>query len=359
MLDRLTRGVAGQSMIVTGLRGVGKTVLLNAFEDIAVGRGWIAAGRELDEENPFPTAIARSTKRILTELKPTKKIAEQIREKLSGLGTFALKDPGGFELSYTPPERSAGERLGEDFTDLLLAVGQAAQAKGRGVAFLLDEVQFVPAREFGPFVVGLHRINQKALPVTCVAAGLPSLPALVGNAKSYAERLFEYPRIDQLSEADAHSALADPARRLGVIWEQAALDHVFAQTAGYPYFLQEYGKYTWDVASDGAGRVTEQDARAGGQLAQDRLDDGFFLVRYERRATNAERTFLHAMAKCSGPPYSIADITHALGRKDQRSLSVRRDTLIKKGLIYAPQHGAVDYTVPRFADYLKRRGPDS
>jgi hypothetical protein len=230
--------------------------------------------------------------------------------------------------------------------------------KGRGVAFLLDEVQFVPAREFGPFVVGLHRINQKALPVTCVAAGLPSLPALVGNAKSYAERLFEYPRIDQLSRADAHAALADPARRLDVIWEQAALDHVFAQTAGYPYFLQEYGKYTWDVASDGAGRITEQDALAGGHLAQERLDEGFFLVRYERRATNAEQSFLHAMARCPGPPYSIADITHVLGKKNQRLLSVRRNALIQKGLIYAPRYGALDYTVPRFADYLKRRGPE-
>jgi len=357
MLDRLVRGIAGQSMIVTGLRGVGKTVLLNAFEDIAVGRGWIAAGRELDEENPFPTAIARSAKRILNELKPTKKIAEQIRDKLSGLGTFALKDPAGFELSYTPPERSPGDLLGEDFTDLLLAVGQAAEAKGRGVAFLLDEVQFVPAKEFGPFVVGLHRINQKALPVTCVAAGLPSLPALVGNAKSYAERLFEYPRIDRLSRADAQSALAAPALRLDVIWEQAALDHVFAQTAGYPYFLQEYGKYAWDVASDGTGLITAQNARVGGQLAQDRLDDGFFLVRYERRATDAERSFLHAMAGCPGPPYSIADITDALGKDNQRLLSMRRNALIKKGLVYAPQHGALDYTVPRFAEYLKRRGP--
>lgn len=354
LVDRLARGVAGQSMIIAGLRGVGKTVLLNAFEDITVERGWIAAAREFDEQSSFPTAVARATKRILNELRPTKKIADRVRLLLDGLSTFTLKDPAGFELSYTVRQRPSTDALAEDFIELLMAVGEAAKSKGRGVAFLFDELQFVPAREFGPFVVGMHRMNQKALPVTCVAAGLPSLPALAGNAKSYAERLFEYPQIDQLPKGDALAALADPARRLGVTWKQAALDHVFAETGGYPYFLQEYGKYTWDVAS--GETITEKDARAGGRIAQSRLDDGFFMVRYERRATDAERAFLHAMAQCPGPPYSMADVTRALGKDDQRALSVRRNTLIKKGLIYAPRHGYVDYTVPRFADYLKRRG---
>jgi hypothetical protein len=355
LLDRLMQGTAGQSLVITGLRGVGKTVLLNAFESIAVGRDWIAVEREFDETNSFPAAVARSVDRILTELKPTRKLAEQIRTRLAGLGTFTVKDPNGFELSYSPPTGPRSDDvLGEDFTDMLLAVGRAAEARGRGVAFLFDELQFVRPREFGPFVIGLHRLTQKALPVTCVAAGLPSLPALVGNAKSYAERLFEYPRIDRLSKADALTALAGPASHLNVIWEQGALDYVFDQTAGYPYFLQEYGKYTWDMASD--ARITEQDARAGGRVAQTHLDNGFFLVRFERRATQAERKFLHAMARCDGPPYSMAEVTRALDKRDQRSLSVRRNALIKKGLIYSPEHGMVDYTVPRFADYLHRRG---
>jgi hypothetical protein len=356
LLDRLKRGTAGQSMIITGLRGVGKTVLLNALEDISVERGWIAAGRELDEETSFPVAIARSSKRILGELQPTRKVAEHVRQAFSRLGSFTLKDPSGFELTYTPGPEPSRETLGEDFVDLLLALGQAAQSKGSGVAFLLDEVQFVPAKEFGPFVVGLHRLNQKALPVTCVAAGLPSLPALVGNAKSYAERLFEYPRIDQLTKTDALHALADPASKLDVVWEPDALKYVFDQTAGYPYFLQQYGKYAWDIASD--GRITKADAQAGGRIAQDRLDDGFFKVRYEGRATKAERAFLHAMAGCQGPPYGIADVTSALGKSDQRSISVRRNALIRKGLIYAPEHGMVDYTVPHFAAYLRRQDAD-
>jgi hypothetical protein len=340
-------------MIVTGLRGVGKTVLLNALEDASIERDWVTASLELDEKSSFPESIARSTRKALLELKPTKKVAERIRTTLGGLGTFSLKDPAGFEVTYTPGAKAAQEALGEDFVDLLLALGEAAEAKGRGVAFLLDEVQYVSAREFGPFAVGLHRINQRSLPVTCVAAGLPSLPALVGKAKSYAERLFDYPRIEQLAKVDAFAALADPARNLGVTWEPTALDRVFKQTSGYPYFLQEYGKYVWDVAKD--GHITAADAREGGRIAQDRLDDGFFRVRIEGRATPAERDFLYAMTTCKGPPYSMAEITRALGKKDQRSLSMRRNGLIRKGLIYPPEHGLLDYTVPHFAEYLLRQ----
>jgi hypothetical protein len=353
LIDRLKNGVAGQSMIITGLRGVGKTVLLNTFEDITIDRNWIAVQREFDERTSLPAVVARSARRILNDLKPGKRMAEIVREVWGNLGTFSLKDPNGFELTYTPSGKASADALGEDFTDLLLAVGEAAVSKGRGVSFLFDEVQFVPADEFGPFVVGLHRLNQKSLPVTCVAVGLPSLPGLVGEAKSYAERLFEYPRIDRLPKADAIAALADPARSRKVVFEDAALDYVFKQTEGYPYFLQQYGKYIWDVATD--GRITRADAVVGAREAQERLDDGFFLVRFER-ASATERKFLHAMARCDGPPYAIADVTHELGKTDQRSISVQRNALIKKGLIYAPRHGTVDYTVPRFADYLARRG---
>jgi hypothetical protein len=353
LIDRLKNGVAGQSMIITGLRGVGKTVLLNTFEDITIDRDWIAVQREFDERTSLPAVVARSARRILNDLKPGKRMAEIVREVWGNLGTFSLKDPNGFELTYTPSGKASADALGEDFTDLLLAVGEAAVSKGRGVSFLFDEVQFVPADEFGPFVVGLHRLNQKSLPVTCVAVGLPSLPGLVGEAKSYAERLFEYPRIDRLPKADAIAALADPARSREVVFEDAALDYVFKQTGGYPYFLQQYGKYIWDVATD--GRITRADAVVGAREAQERLDDGFFLVRFER-ASATERKFLHAMARCDGPPYSIGDVTHELGKTDQRSISVQRNALIKKGLIYAPRHGTVDYTVPRFADYLARRG---
>ena len=158
--------------------------------------------------------------------------------------------------------------------------------------------------------------------------------------------------IDRLTKADALAALTDPASRRDIAWEQTALDYVFDQTGGYPYFLQQYGKYIWDVASDTT--ITLADARTGGREAQERLDDGFFQVRFER-ATAAERTFLTAMTHCEGPPYSIAEVTSQLGKSDQRSISVQRNALIKKGLIYAPRHGTLDYTVPGFGEYLNRR----
>ncbi len=352
LLDRLKEGVAGQSMIVTGLRGVGKTVLLNTFEDVAIDRGWIAVQREFDESTSLPAVVARSIRQVMGDLRPSRRIAERIRRSFAGLGTFSLRDPAGFELSYTPSDGTTTDALGEDFVDLLLALGQAAAERGRGVVFLLDEVQFVPAAEFGPFVLGLHRLNQKALPVTCVAAGLPSLPALVGEARSYAERLFDYPRLERLPKPAAAAALRDPARSRDVTFEDDALDYVVRQTDGYPYFLQQYGKYIWDVAS--AERITRKDAEVGGREAQRRLDDGFYLVRYER-ASDGERSFLRAMALCPGPPYAIGEITRKLGRTDQRSISPQRDALIKKGLIYSARHGTVDYTVPRFAEYLQRR----
>lgn len=351
LIDRLSGGMAGQSMIVTGLQGVGKTVLLNAFEDITVDRGWLAVQREFDEQTSLPAVVARAAQRILLDLKPSRKVAEKVRSSLSGLGTFSLKDPSGWELSYAPSSGTNTEALGEDFVDLLLVLGQVAQEKGRGVAFLLDEVQFVPAGEFGAFVLGLHRLNQKALPVTCVATGLPSLPALAGEAKSYAERLFEYPRIDRLSEVDATAALRDPAESRDVTFDEDALSYVYRQTEGYPYFLQQYGKFAWDVASN--GKITMRDAKRGGHEAQERLDEGFFLVRYER-ATTAQRGLLHAMASCEGPPYQVTDVAHALGKTHPRSISMKRNALIKKGLIFAPRHGTIDYTVPRFADYLRR-----
>jgi hypothetical protein len=353
LIDRLARGAAGQSMIITGLRGVGKTVLVNTLEDVTLDRGWVAIQREFGEETSLPAVVARSARRALNDLKPAKALAERVRTTLAGLGTFTLKDPAGYELSYTPAARPSTDALGEDFTDLLLTLGEAAAEKNRGVAFLFDEVQFVPAQVFGPFVIGLHRLNEKALPVTCVAAGLPSLPALAGEAKSYAERLFVYPRIDRLGRPDAETALTEPAGRASVVWEPAALEHVCAETDGYPYFLQQYGKYIWDTAANTT--ISAKDARRGGREAQDRLDDGFFLVRYER-ASAGERKFLHAMSDCEGPPYSIAAVTRRLGKRDQRSISPIRNTLIKKGLIYAPRHGMIDYSVPMFGDYLHRRG---
>ena len=351
LLDRLGDGKSEQSMIVTGLRGVGKTVLLNTFEDMAIERDWVRVYKECEDTTSLPAVVGRNCQRILRSLKPSKRIAAGVRASLAALGSFTLRDPNGFELEFGGRPLSA-DLLSEDFTELLLAVGRAAEDAGRGVVFLFDEVQFLPASDWAPFVVGLHRVNQKSLPVTAVAVGLPSLPTLTGEAKSYSERLFDFPLIYSLKRADADAALAVPADAHGVTFEQEALDHVFSQTSGYPFFIQQYGKYAWNVAS--GSNITLADTKKGGEAAQEALDDGFFAIRAER-ATPKEREFLRAMAGLGRSPYSLSDLIVALGKKKASQLSTVRDVLIKKGLIYAPDLGLLDFTVPRFDDYMRRR----
>jgi hypothetical protein len=355
MLERLIRGAAHQSMILRGLRGVGKTVLLNTFEDLAVERDWLTVFKECEESTSLPGLVARHCRRLIDDLRPGAKAKRLLGSALDRLSTFTVVDPSGFEISFEIARGKADtDSLSDDFTDLLVALASAASERGRGVLFLLDEVQFLHPAEFGPFVVGLHRINQKALPLTCVAAGLPSLPGLAGEAKSYAERLFTYPTIDRLDRTAADEALARPAWARGIAFSKSALAAAYERTRGYPYFIQECGKYTWNVAS--GSRIDRADVDRGWGLASHALDDGFFLVRLER-ATPAERRVLRALADADGPPYPIADLVQLLGKRSPRQLSVQRDSLIKKGLIYSPRHATLDFTVPLFADYLHRRFP--
>ena len=353
LLERLREGVAGQSMIVKGLRGVGKTVLLNTFEDFAVERDWIPIFKECEASTSLPALVARHCRRVIEDLRPTARAAKRLRGMVARLSTFTVVDPNGFELRFDLGRGEAPpDPLSDDFVDLLLEVGGLAEERGRGVVFLLDEVQFLHPHEFGPFVVGLHRINQKGLPLACVAAGLPTLPALAGEAKSYAERLFSYPTIGRLPREAADEALARPAWVRNVRFANGALELAYERTLGYPYFIQEYGKYAWNVA-DGT-RIDRPDMERGAELAQHALDDGFFLVRAER-ATEAERRVMRAMAGLGEPPYATRDVVRALGKRSASQLSVQRDSLIRKGLVYSPRTGFLDFTVPMFADYLLRR----
>jgi hypothetical protein len=353
LLERLRQGVAGQSMIVKGLRGVGKTVLINTFEDFAVERDWIPIFKECEASTSLPALVARHCRRVIEDLKPTTRAARRLRGVVARLSTFTVVDPNGFELRFDLGRgEAAPDPLSDDFVDLLLEVGALAQERDRGVVFLLDEVQFLHPDEFGPFVVGLHRINQKGLPLTCVAAGLPTLPALAGEAKSYAERLFSYPTIGRLPREPADEALARPAWVRKVRFSKGALDLAYERTLGYPYFIQEYGKYAWNVA-DGT-RIDRPDMERAAELAQHALDDGFFLVRAER-ATEAERRVMRAMAGLGEPPYATRDVVRALGKRSASQLSVQRDSLIRKGLVYSPRTGSLDFTVPMFADYMLRR----
>jgi hypothetical protein len=353
LLERLGQGVAGQSMIVKGLRGVGKTVLLNTFEDLAVERDWIPIFKECEPSTSLPALVARHCRRVIEDLKPTARASKRLRSVVSRLSTFTVVDPNGFELRFDLGRGGAPpDTLSDDFVDLLLEVAALSRDRNRGVLFVFDEVQFVHPDEFGPFVVGLHRINQKGLPLTCVAAGLPTLPKLAGEAKTYAERLFTYPTIGRLPRDAADEALARPAWVRKVRFSKSALELAYERTQGYPYFIQEYGKYAWNVA-DGS-RIDRPDVERAAELAQHALDDGFFLVRAER-ATEAERRFIRAMASLGDGPHAIREVVRALGKRSASQLSMQREALIRKGLIYSPRTGQLDFTVPLFGDFLRRR----
>jgi hypothetical protein len=355
MLSRLAAGRSARSMIVTGLRGVGKTVLLNHFEALAQSRGWYTAQREVTTATVLPDDIARIAARGLRTLKPTRKVREKVDRLLDGLTAFSVATPEGIELSYDPRalRSQAAADLGDDFADIFVALGEAAVAKDRGVLILLDEAQFLDRRHFEALLAGLHRVAQRDLPVAVVGAGLPQLPRLAGEAKSYAERLFTFPVIGRLTDEAAADALRVPAEKQGARFEPHALERILKLADGYPYFIQEYGSTVWNVAK--GPRITRRDVDEAEDHVRNRLDEGFFQLRFAR-ATEQERRYMSAMASLGDGAQRSADVAGILGRS-ATALSPIRDALIKKGLVYAPERGQLAFTVPQFAAYMRRVAP--
>jgi len=357
-IERFEAGNDDRSQILYGLRGVGKTVLLREFSRKASERGWpcheIEAGAGLD----FPREIANLVRDALLAFSTREKLSDLARRGLSALRSFQLRYriPEGPEVSLgVDPTLGVADfgSLDRDITDLLLAVGRAAKQRRRGVLFTVDEFQFLPLDEMRFFLVALHRISQEGLPVLFVGAGLPSLPGRLGEARSYAERLFAFGRINSLDRAEAALALRQPAEELGVHWSEEALEEVARETHGYPYFLQTFGAQCWDAAT-GDSRIGLDDVKAAAQSAPGALDDGFFQARLDR-ATPAGRRYLEAMASLGPGPHLSREIATRLERRANQ-VSPQRDSLIRLGLIYAPRHGEVAFTVPLFDEFLRRAG---
>ena len=268
---------------------------------------------------------------------------------------FTLRTPEGIELDLEVDAlvgRGDSGDLGDDLSDLFVALGEAAREHETGVAFLLDEAQFLDRAELEALIAALHQVAQRELPLTLAGAGLPQLPALTGTAKSYAERLFRFPTIDRLDDRAARGALELPARAEGVTYEPAATDRILELTEGYPYFLQEYGKHVWNTAS--GSTITRDDVERAHDLVQLELDESFFRVRIGR-ATKAELAYLAAMSSLGSGPYRSGEIARALGRSGPQSVAPIRARLIDKGLVYSPAYGLSAFTVPRFDDFLRRK----
>ena len=353
LLQRLLRGKPQKSMIITGLRGVGKTVLLNSFNDIAEQQGFKTEKIEITHETNFRFLMARIFRRLILSLNSVKKLQDQAQQALRVLSSFTIKTPEGAEISLDA-EALAGRGdsgiLEEDLTDLFIASAQAAKAHHTGIVILIDEIQFLHKSDLEALISALHQVIQKNLPLTLVGAGLPQIPSLTGEAKSYSERLFSYPRIGKLEEDSAKKALLVPAKKENADFEKKAINSIVKFTEGYPYFLQEYGQHVWNIAS--GTTITNKDVSNARNKVTSTLDENFFRVR-AGRSTKKELLYMSAMAKLGEGSHKSYDIAEVLGGNSS-DFSLIRSRLINKGLIYSPEYGYTAFTVPKYDDYMRR-----
>ena len=351
-LRRTVSGRPGKSIMPIGLRGVGKTVLLNRFDQMAQEEDLVRAFIEAPETGDFEHLLAARLRSILLEL-DRGSVSQAVKRALGTLKSFSYNLPDGTSISLNvdPIAGSADSGiLAEDVTDLLVAVGEAANDRGRGLLLAIDEVQYLADTELAALISAVHRTVQLSLPVILVGAGLPQLPGLAGNAKSYAERLFDFPEIGSLGDEDARTVLLAPAQAQGVEFASAALDRLLQFTQGYPYFLQEWGYHVWNAAPESP--ISLDDVVLASRDVQRRLDENFFRVRMDR-LTPAEKQYLGAMAELGPGPHRSGDIANKLGVKVE-SVAPRRSGLIRKGMVYSPAHGDTAFTVPMFDDFLRR-----
>ncbi|MDQ3464959.1 MAG: AAA family ATPase [Actinomycetota bacterium] len=364
VLERIARGRPERSLMLTGLRGVGKTVLLNQLRSAAINRGWGTGKIEARPEQSLRRPISSALHMAVRELTGRHRNPERVEQFLGVLKAFALRESAGgkvrdrWQPGIDVPATSGRADSGDIEIDLVELLGDAAAVArdvGVGIALFVDEMQDLGAADVSAVCAACHELSQAGAPLIIVGAGLPHLPAVLSSSKSYSERLFRFLRIDRLDRAAADLALRAPADREGVDFTTGALDALYAAADGYPYFVQAYGKVTWDAAAESP--ITAEDVRVGCPAAEAELAVGFFGSRYDR-ATPAEREYLRAMAELSQEdrPVTTAEVAKALGRRPA-SLSPARDTLIKKGLVYSAERGSIAFTVPHFGRYLRTQPP--
>jgi len=359
VLERIARGRPERSLVLTGLRGVGKTVLLNQLRSAAIARGWGTGKIEARPDQSLRRPVSSALHMALRELRHPDQ--DSMDAVLGVVKAFALRQAptdakvrDRWQPGIDVPPASGRADSGDmeiDLVELLSDAAGLAADVGKGVALFIDEMQDVPADDVSAICAACHELSQQGAPLIVVGAGLPHLPAVLSASKSYSERLFRYLRIDRLDRAAADQALLAPAEREDVAFEPAALDALYAAADGYPYFVQAYGKVTWDVAA--ASPITADDVAVAAPVAEAELAVGFFGSRYDR-ATPAEREYMHAMAELGGPAgtaVATSEVAVSLGRKPA-SLSPARDSLIKKGLVYSAERGQIAFTVPHFGRYL-------
>ena len=359
VLERVARARPERSMVLTGLRGVGKTVLLNTFRSMALQRLWGTGKLEARPDQSIRRPVASALHMAVRELAPRHRAPDRIDDFLGVLKAFALRDPQaprgstvnaqfGIDVPAARGRADSGD-LEVDLTELFTDASSVAADLGVGIALFVDEMQDIPALDVSALCAACHGLSQVGGPLIVVGAGLPHLPSVLSASKSYSERLFRYARIDRLDREAADQALIAPAEREDVLFKQDALDALYEAADGYPYFVQAYGKVTWDIAA--ASPIGGRDVAVAAPEAEGELAVGFFGSRYER-ATPAEREYMRAMAVIGDEPVPTSAVADELSRKPS-SLSPARDGLIKKGLIYSSERGLIAFTVPHFGKFLR------
>jgi hypothetical protein len=357
LIGRLSNGLNEPSMILWGLRGVGKTVLLLEFESVADQEGWTPSEPiEIRSVTNFRSELADAAYAALLRLNRRKAIGERLKSFTGLLAGFkaGVGVDGSLEFSFDPNAigASTGD-LERDLIQLFVELGETARSHDTGIVFLVDEMQFLGRVEMEAIAAAMHRMSQLKLPIAVVGTGLPQLPGLMVEAKSYAERLFSYPQVGPLSEQATREALLKPAEEEGVEFDAGALAQIVEISGGYPTFIQAYGKEAWNMAP--GPTISSDDVEASAPIVQTKLDEEFFHVRFEK-ATPRERVYMAAMADLGDGPYRSSDVAERMDSRPSTASSLR-DALIKKGLIFSPDHGTVDFTVPHFSPFMRRRYP--
>lgn len=357
-LRRAALGRSTQSPILVGLRGVGKTVLLVKIRQLAQAEKFRVASVEATEGKTLPELLVPDLRRILISLSMIEKGKEHARRGMRVLKSFLSVfkvSYGDFDLGIEAESGVADTgQLASDLTDLIIAVGEAAQACETAVAILIDELQYLSEAEFSALITAVHKVNQYSLPVVLIGAGLPQILALAGESKSYSERLFTYPDVGPLKRDDAISAIVNPAKEEGVMYDEDAVDEILSVTESYPYFLQQWGHEAWNIAENNV--ITKLDVSMATKEAIRKLDESFFRHRFDR-CNASEKRYMRALAELGPGHHKSGNIAEKLGLK-VTSVGPTRSKLIIKGMIYSHQHGDTAFTVPLFDAYMRRVMPD-
>lgn len=358
LIERLAGGGYDRSLIYSGLRGVGKTVLLMEFDVLATEAGWATTDvQEVGSQPDFRVTFARMAARLLREMSRRHRVTERVEKALGVVKAFSVAVPGAVSLKLDV-EASAGVADSgdpeQDLTDLMREIGEVAQTTSSGALFLIDEMHNLDADSLAAICIAFQAVSRSGLPVAMAAAGLPDLQVRLMSAKPYADRLFQYHELGSLPEAAARTALITPAVTRGVKYAEEAARMVVRESAGYPYFLQEYGLELWNHSESESIDVEDVDDIR--EIVTDSLARTFFGTRFQL-ATDAEQRYLAAMASLGAPPYRSSEVARAYGAQDQRGVSVHRESLIAKGLIWSPRRGQLDFSVPLFAEYLRESHP--